>query len=491
MDILKITLGTFRSRKNFCGVILFCAVTAMASQAQTLTTLADFNGTNGAGPRGLIQGFDGNFYGTALNGGSQNWGTAFKMTPAGVLTTVHNFCSETNCLDGSWPEGRVTQASNGNFYGPADNGGTGGAGVIYSITGAGKFAVLYNFCVTYPCSDGVIPTSVVQARNGNLYGTTFGSHISYSLLGTVFELTLGGTLTTLHTFNGTDGAYPAGPMMQASNGNFYGTTQGGGSSTNCALPLFGGCGTVFQITPVGTLTTLHSFDGSDGSLPGYGGTLIEGADGSLYGTATNGGNSAFGGTIFKISPAGKFTTLYYFCSQTNCADGAGPVESLVQGTDGNIYGTTGAGGNSGGGTIFKITPGGVLTTLYDFCSQPNCADGAGSEAALVQATDGNFYGTTTYGGSDNNGTVFRFSMGLSPFVKLVANSGRVGQADGILGQSFTGTTGVFFNGTPANFKVVSDTIIRTTVPAGATTGPVTVDTPSGTLKSNVPFRVIP
>jgi uncharacterized repeat protein (TIGR03803 family) len=191
------------------------------------------------------------------------------------------------------------------------------------------------------------------------------------------------------------------------------------------------------------------------------------------------------GTIFEMSPKGKFTTLYNFCSQTNCADGANPVESLILGTDGNIYGTTTRGGNSDGfGTIFEISRQGVLTTLYEFCSQPNCADGAGSQAALIQGTDGNFYGTT-------GGTVFRFSMGLGPFVRLLWNSGKVGQTEGIMGQGFKGTTGVFLNGTPASFTVVSDTIIRATIPAGATTGYITVQTPGGTLKSNMPFRVVP
>ncbi|HEV2400298.1 MAG TPA: choice-of-anchor tandem repeat GloVer-containing protein [Candidatus Sulfotelmatobacter sp.] len=160
-------------------------------------------------------------------------------------------------------------------------------------------------------------------------------------------------------------------------------------------------------------------------------------------------------------------------------------------TDGNFYGTTLYGGNSSGvGTIFKITPQGVLTTLYDFCSETSCADGSLPQAALIQGTDGDFYGTTTSGGQNNNGTVFRFSMGLAPFVKLALSSGKIGQVDRVLGQGFTGTTGVFFNGTPSTFTVISDTLIRTTVPAGATTGFVTVETPGGTLTSNVVFRVI-
>jgi uncharacterized repeat protein (TIGR03803 family) len=168
---------------------------------------------------------------------------------------------------------------------------------------------------------------------------------------------------------------------------------------------------------------------------------------------------------------------------------------LVLGTDGNLYGTTMGGGNSTrGGTIFQITPQGVLTTLYDFCSLPNCADGAAPQAALIQATNGDFYGTTSAGGElipGGSGTVFRFSLGLGQFVKLEQASGKVGQTMGIVGQYFTGSTGVFLNGTPASFKVLSDTIIRATVPPGATTGFVTVETPNGTLKSNVPFRVIP
>ena len=224
-------LGILHSRKNLCGVTVFCALTSMAPQAQNLTTLADFNGTNGSGALGLIQGFDGNFYGTTLDGGTQNVGTVFKMTPAGVLTTLHSFCS-TGCLDGNYPEGRITQASNGDFYGPTDFGGTTGAGVIYRITSAGEYSVFYNFCAVSPCSDGASPISLMQGRNGNLYGTTNGYRIGPDL-GSVFELTLGGVLTTLHNFSGPDGANPQGALLLATNGNFYGATTQGGSSTGC------------------------------------------------------------------------------------------------------------------------------------------------------------------------------------------------------------------------------------------------------------------
>ena len=191
------------------------------------------------------------------------------------------------------------------------------------------------------------------------------------------------------------------------------------------------------------------------------------------------------GTIYKITPSGTLTTLYTFCLQggNQCPDEGLPIGPLIQGTDGNFYGTT---SGPSYGTIFKMTPAGQFTTLHTFAF----TDGSQS-GPLVQATDGNFYGTTAYGGANRYGTAFKLSMGLGPFVKLVRQSGKVGQTGGILGQGFTGTTGVFLNGTPGNFNVVSDTYIRATVPAGATTGFVTVATPSGTLKSNVVFYVRP
>jgi hypothetical protein len=157
---------------------------------------------------------------------------------------------------------------------------------------------------------------------------------------------------------------------------------------------------------------------------------------------------------------------------------------------------------TGAGTLYKITPSGTFTTLYKFCAQAKCKDGSNPYATLFQATNGTFYGTTLYGGTNSSacpagfsrgpcGTVFSLSTGLSAFVSLPLDSGQVGGVGGILGQGFTGTTGVFLNGTPATFTVVSDTFIEATVPAGATSGFVTVTTPSGTLTSNVPFQVVP
>jgi uncharacterized repeat protein (TIGR03803 family) len=207
------------------------------------------------------------------------------------------------------------------------------------------------------------------------------------------------------------------------------------------------------------------------------------------------------GTIFKIDQDGKLTTVYEFCSQPNCADGSEPIGALIQATDGNFYGATIGGGDStcnsgnggGCGTVFELNHlDGTLTTLHTF----EDTDGSNPAGSFLQATNGTLYGTTLFGGeplcdkSYGCGTVFSLSMGLGQFVTFVRAAGKVGQTGGILGQGFTGTTGVSLNGTPASFTVVSDTFIRATVPAGATTGYVTVATPSGTLTSNVPFHVI-
>jgi uncharacterized repeat protein (TIGR03803 family) len=233
-----------------------------------------------------------------------------------------------------------------------------------------------------------------------------------------------GTLTTLYEFclqpNCSDGAAPTGGLVQAADGSFYGTTSQGGTGANCSLQY--GCGTIFKLTPAGTLTTLYSFcslkNCADGKIPF--GTLLHASDGNLYGTTQVGGvisNMCPDGcsTSFKITPNGSFTTIYTFCSQQECTDGASPNQTLVQGADGDLYGTTEESGPNLYGTIFRLTFAGSLTTVYNFCSQPDCADGWSPFAGLVQAADGNFYGTTFLGGG-NNGcsgygceTVFKIS----------------------------------------------------------------------------------
>ena len=274
---------------------------------------------------------------------------------------------------------------------------------------------------------------------------------------------------------------PFAGLVQGTDGNLYGTTLEGGAK---------GYGTVFKITPSGTLTTLHSFCSqsgcADGQFPQTG--LVQATNRSLYGTTITGG--AYGdGTIFKMTPTGTLTTLYNVCSQSGCPDGNYLYAGLIQATDGNLYGIMDEDGANGGGTIFKINLSGKLTTLYNFCSQSSCTDGQYPAGGLVQDTDGNLYGTTADGGDNGAGTIFRESLGLSPFVEARPGSGKVGATVNILGTNLTGATGVMFNGAAALFKVVSSSEITTTVPKGASTGKLQVVTPSGPLSSNVIFIV--
>jgi uncharacterized repeat protein (TIGR03803 family) len=322
---------------------------------------------------------------------------------------------------------------------------------------------------------------LVQATNRDSYATTAGGGANGG--GTVFKINPSGTLTTLYSFCSqggcTDGAYPYAGLIQATNGDFFGTTPAGGAN---------GYGTVFKIATGGTLTTLYSFCSqsgcTDGASPHAG--LVQATNGDHYGTTTSGGANGPGtGTVFRITPSGTLTTLYSFCSQSGCTDGAGPYAGLVQATDGDFYGTASGSVTNGAGTVFKITPNGTLTTLHRF----DWTDGAGPYAGLVQATNGDLYGTTWYGGAKGDGTVFSLSVGLGPFVKTRPPFGKVGAAVKILGTNLTGATSVSFNGTAAKFTVVSRYLITTTVPAGATSGKIQVVTPSRTLSSNVPFRV--
>ncbi len=496
------TRGMLRLVKRFCVALAFCAAAAMVSPAQTFTTLTQFDETNGRNPNGaLIQGTDGNFYGTTLSGGRQfNGGSIFTMTPAGTLTTLYFTCAESCGVIANAP---VIQGTDGNFYGTFLYGGTPrtgcdnwGCGTVFKIVpGAKHLTVLHHFSG----ADGYFPQSgLTEGTDGNFYGTTGGSDFVGLPTdgGTIYRITPTGKLATLYTFCAqpkcSDGRQPAAALVQGTDGSFYGTTNSGGEF---------GDGTIFKITSAGALTSLHSFDGTDGIGPAG---LVQGLDGNFYGITEGGGKgSPSGGTVFEITSAGALTTLYNFCSQPGCIDGRDPTGALVQATDGNFYGTTAGSSDDnppcpdGCGTVLKLTPGGELTTLHTFCAGGNCADGADPVGALVQATDGSFYGTADTGGLASEscgsgcGTVFNLSVGLGSFVQTKTNSGPVGSVVIILGNNLTGTTAVSFNGTPAIFTVVSASEITAVVPSGATNGTVTVVTPSATLKSNTVFRVTP
>jgi uncharacterized repeat protein (TIGR03803 family) len=378
-----------------------CVPTSESAAATTFTTLLSFDGTDGANAAaGLIQATDGNFYGTTSEGGANRNGSVFRISPSGTLTTLYSFCSKIACSDGANPLGRLIQATDGNLYGTTQ------LGTVFKITLSGTLTTLGG-------TGGQSPLAgLIQGTDGNFYGTTArgGANTRCELrpgyfvsCGTVFKITPSGTVTTLASFSQASGFNPSSTLIQATDGNFYGTTPVGGAN-------YPGFGTVFKLTPTGTLTVLHSFDGTDGekSL----GALVQGTDGNFYGTTSFGGGSAgFVGTVFKITPTGTLTTLHSF----NGPDGSGASAGLIQATDGNFYGTTTGVGYNNLGTVFQITPSGALTTLHSF----DGADGELSYGALIQGTNGEFYGTTEFGASsacsEGCGTIFRLSVGLGPF----------------------------------------------------------------------------
>lgn len=483
---------------KIAGVVAVLCAMAATSHAQTFTTIASFNLYLGRSPVApLIQGPDGNFYGTTQSGGTTlndplcspfGCGTVFKVTPSGTVTTLYNFCSKDNCADGTEPFAGLVLGTNGNFYGTTFSGGANdNRGTVFEITPQGKLTTLHSFCSQTDCPDGAQPLSgLTLGTDGNFYGTTIGGGSTFS--GTAYRISPTGNFAVLYSFCSrtacADGAEPAGTLALATNGKFYGTAPLGGETDG---------GSIFQLTPSGLETVVHNFPGPE-NPDNIANGVMQGADGNLYGTSYLGGSNRFG-YVFKLTPAGQFTRLYSFCSKANCSDGAEPQSELIQGTDGNLYGTTAGLGGNPFGTVFEITTTGNLTTLYDFCPQNfDCTDGATPEAGLLQATNGVFYGVTSIGGSSQDcsggcGTIFSVSMGLSPFVQPYPSFGKAGQVIGILGNNLTGSTEVSFNGIPASFTVVSSTLIKATVPSGTATGPIEVTTPTGTLSSNVAFHV--
>jgi uncharacterized repeat protein (TIGR03803 family) len=372
----------------------------------SFTSLSD-----GAAPSApLIQGKDGNFYGTTQMGGTYEDGTVFKVDTAANITTLHEFTGS----DGSGAIAALVQANDGNFYGTTPNGGSYGGyytGTVFRIDSAGDFTSLYSF--TGGADGGGPAAGLIQASDGYLYGTTFQGGSSNS--GTVFRMDLSGNLTTLYSFTGSADGYGPEGLIQGKDGLFYGVTQNGGD-LSCPGAFGGtGCGTVFQVDSSGDLITLHSFTGGqDGADPEE--PLLQGNDGDFYGTALFGGDASCNvstytgcGTVFKIDSAGDFTPLHSF---TGGAEGGVPFSSLIQAGDGDFYGTVTAGGDPscsvtasgenyptyiGCGTVFKMDTSGNVNALYSFQGSPS--DGSNPFAALVEGTDGYFYGTTRWGGT--------------------------------------------------------------------------------------------
>jgi uncharacterized protein (TIGR03437 family) len=388
-------------------ITLYFLAAALAAQAQTLSTVATIPGYSGV----LIQGADGNFYGTTS-------AAIFKMTPAGVTTTLYTF-----------PSGyanSLIQGTDGNFYGTS-TAGTGGCvstlglgnnnpcGAIFKMTPQGALTTLYNF----HGADGYDPFRLILGADGNFYGLTLYGGATYKAsqtnpagLGTVFKLTPAGTLSTLHSFTGvTDGSSPS-ALIEASDGNFYGTANTGGSG-GCP----GGCGTIFEIAPAGSLTTLYSFNASGGL--GFPTVLFQTPDGDLCGLAdlvSAGGAVLPYSGVFRITPAGALTSIASFTTNA--------VTDLIPGTNGNLYGTTENDQvpyplTGSTGTIFEITSAGQVITLYTFCEESGCA----SPGTLIQASNGNLY-VTALSGNSSEVQILEFSF-ASPNSPAIAPSGGV------------------------------------------------------------------
>lgn len=474
-----------------CVFVYFAFLTA-ALYAQTFSVVYNFgsqpNDPDEPTDAGIIaQGRDGNLYSGAW-GGSYNEGATFKVTPAGELTTLYSF---TNATDGSLPYGGLTLGTDGNFFGAAYSANIGGGapyGTVFKMTPTGKLTTLYTFTNG---SDGSLPMAPpIQGVDGNFYGTTCPPCGLNNGPGSIYKITSSGAFSVLHTCGPNDCYGPGAPLIQGTDGSFYGASYFGGTT---------GGGSIFKITPEGKIAVLYDFVIIGNESAPYGeapnGPLVQGTDGNFYGT-TGGGGLKFpgcGGVLFRITSQGKLTVLH----KMNCAKESGnPTAGLIQATDGNFYGV-----NSGHsslehpcGTLFKITPAGVFTVLHWFDST-----GCAPFSNLVQHTNGLIYGMTQAGGTGNDsncgqscGVLYSLDIGAAPFVTFVGQpAGQAGKTVEILGQGFTGATAVSFNGTPATFKVVSDTYLLASVPTGAANGTVTVTTPTGALMSNRSFSVLP
>ena len=381
------------------------------------------------------------------------WLTAAAPASAqttGVVTTLRGF----NGVNGQDPTSTLTLGSDGNFYGTSPYGGANNGGTAFRVAASdGSLTLLHSFAYS---TDGSTPQGkLLLASDGNFYGTTTTGGPNGGS-GTVFRMSPDGTVVTLHTFQSGDGNgnAPSYGVIQGRDGNLYGGTLGGGDSsgdgTLFRLSLDGvfvllhtfdfhltgtgpydppsppvqgsdgnfygvasggdnNVGSIYKLAPDGTVTTLHSFARTDGSTPN--GLLVEDGSGIFYGVTENGGSaSSSNGTIFKITSAGQFTSLHSFTGN----DGRLPDSGLLLAADGNFYGTTTNGGSSDVGTLFQCTPAGSVTNLYTFKSIYNSPNGDYPSAGLTQAADGSFYGVTESGGTSGDGVAYRFTIDAHP-----------------------------------------------------------------------------
>lgn len=576
--------------------------------AGAFTVLYTFSGADGNRPHSpLVQAADGNFYGTTSLGGTANLGTVFRMNPNGSLTTLLSF----DGTNGSGPQGGLTLGRNGLFYGTTNGGGPTNEGTFYKITLQGVLTTLATFDAA---TTGSFPiTGVVLGRDGNFYGTTEsgGDYLN----GTAYRVSNNGVLTKLASFGDPEPYYPSEGVIQGNDGNFYGTAGSGGifkitparqlsllaafdSTTGSTASMlaqgtdgvlrgvtrFGGAnngGAIFKCTTDGTLSSikplnstigLNGWDfllGKDGNFYGLsgaggpkgGGTIfkltnagqvsrfasldiapeggsffrfMQDADGNFYGTASQASDPT--GLAFEVSASRVESTLAHFDSQDI---GVEPAGGLTRGLDGNFYGTTETGGAHSSGSVFKLTPAGVLSAVHSF----TLPEGNGSLSRLLRMGDGSFFGTTIQNVNNNNspgrifrvtsdgifeswpffdgirgsfpqgtltlgsdgyvygiaqeggiaggGVVYRFTSSPPQLTQFSPGSGSVGTPVVLTGQFLAGTSNVMFNGVGATkFTIDSSTQITATVPPSATSGPLTIRNPLGSATTSS-FTVTP
>lgn len=442
------------------SLVLLAASTFVS--AQTYTVLHDFGREVGDTgqllyPGAIAQGRGGAILGTTSS-------EAFRLWPDASFQVLHQFGS-----GGPW--GGLILATDGKFYGTTRTNGTFRQGTVFKMSQDGSITKLHDFTGG---SDGAWPYAApIQSVGGDFFGTTSGTssagHINY---GSIYRITKYGKFTLLHTFTGSDGAYPIGPLVQGTDYYFYGTAALGGQNN---------AGTIFRVSSSGDFKVLVNFKEAGGAHPESG--LIQATDSNFYGTTFEGGATGRG-VLFRVTPGGTYTVLHNFTGES---DGGWPLGGLVQASDGNLYGTTSYGTTTNRGVIFRATLTGHVVTVREFDS----GTGASPVGALLQHTSGKLYGATQTGGKFHQGVFYSLDAELPPFVTYLPAYGRPGTLVQILGQGFTEDSVVSFNGTPAKLNVIYPTFIKAAVPDGATTGPITVSTANGILTSNKVFIVHP
>jgi|HubBroStandDraft_1064217.scaffolds.fasta_scaffold00437_11 uncharacterized repeat protein (TIGR03803 family) len=470
---MKSIMKSILSATLFVTAAVLCA--AMFAQAQTVTTIYNFTDspTSGANPWyvTLVQGTNGSFYGTTYNGGKNVSGTIFSVTPGGQQKILYSFAGGTT--DGAYPTGGLTLGTDGNFYGTTQQGGSQSEGIIFKITPTGTYTILHNF---NSFIDGAFPWGPpILASDGNFYGTSSGGGPNDR--GLVYKITSSGTFSEVYRFDVTHGYSPIAPPTQGADGFLYIPVAQGGTYF---------CGTIVQISTAGVLNNTYDFPcGPGGSFPL--GPLVQAENGDFYSTTQDGGTNGEG-TIYQVTTGLAVTILHSFGA--DFGDGTFPAAGMLLATDGNYYSATAEGGANDDGTLFNTTTSGTYTSLYSFNNSTNLLQ-MSPLAPPVQGTNGLLYGVTEFGGGANDGTVYSLNMGLAAFVNTALFSGKEGETVTLLGTHLTGTKAVTFNGSAANFKVLSDTHLTATVPPGATTGPIEVTTPRATLQSRKTFVIKP